>query len=193
MKSLSHHLLGQTRSAILSVLLLRPEASLHVREIARLTGAHAGSLHRELRTLAEFGVLLRDEVGRQVHYRANTDCPVFLDLAGLLRKTTGLVDVLRSALQPLSERIEFAFIHGSMARGNVHVHSDVDVMVVGDVGFADVVLALESAQDAVGREINPIVLAPGEFQARRNQRDSFVDHVLQGPKLWLIGDTDGLG
>ena len=85
MSSLAHHLLGQTRSAVLSALLLHPEKSLHVRELARLTGASPGSLHRDLRALAGLGLLLRQEVGRQVHYRANPDHPVFSDLAGLLR------------------------------------------------------------------------------------------------------------
>ena len=80
MNSLSHHLLGQTRSAVLATLLLRPDAALHVRELARITGASPGSLHRELRALAELGLLLREEVGRQVHYRAHPtrDCRGFL-------------------------------------------------------------------------------------------------------------------
>ena len=90
MTSLAFHLLGQTRSAVLSALLLHPEASLHVRELARLTGASAGSLHRELRSLADLGLLLRQEVGRQVHYRANPDSPVFEELSSFLRKTAGL-------------------------------------------------------------------------------------------------------
>ena len=81
------YLLGGTRSAVLSALFRHPEAALHVRELARITGASPGSLHRELRALAELGLLLRQEAGRQVHYRANPACPVFDELAGLLRKT----------------------------------------------------------------------------------------------------------
>lgn len=95
MTSLSHHLLGQTRSAVLATLLLRPETALHVRELARMTGASPGSLHRELRSLTELGLLTRQEVGRQVHYQANRDSPVFEELSGLLRKTCGLADVPR--------------------------------------------------------------------------------------------------
>ena len=108
MKSLAHHLLGQTRSAVLGTLLLRPEASLHVRELARVTGSSPGSLHRELAALTELGLLKREEVGRQVHYRADRDSPVYADLAGLLRKTAGLADVLRAALAPLVESITLA-------------------------------------------------------------------------------------
>jgi predicted transcriptional regulator len=90
MPGIAEYLLGQTRSRVLAALLLHPEKALHVRELARLTGASAGSLHRELRGLSDAGLLLRSEVGRQVHYQANTQSPVFNDLAGLLRKTVGV-------------------------------------------------------------------------------------------------------
>lgn len=103
MKSLAHQLLGKTRSAVLGALLLHPESALHVRELARLTGASPGSLHRELRRLSGLGLLSREEIGRQVHYRANTESPVYLELAGFLRKTAGMVDVLRDALPPLGD------------------------------------------------------------------------------------------
>ena len=93
--------MGQTRSAALGALLLHTESSLHVRDLARLIGASPGSLHRELRTLADLGLLVRKEVGRQVHYQANTRCPVYAELAGLLRKTAGLIDVLRDAELPV--------------------------------------------------------------------------------------------
>lgn len=193
MKSLTHHLLGQTRSAVLGALLLHPEASLHVRELARLTATNAGSLHRELRALAELGLLHRREIGRQVHYQANTGHPVFAELTGLLRKTAGLADVLRDALLPLADRIAAAFVYGSMASGDTHANSDVDVMVVGTPGFAEVVLALAPAQELLRREINPTVLGRREFDERRQQRDGFVAHVWKAPKIWLIGDMDEPG
>lgn len=188
MPSTAAFLLGQTRSSVLGALLLHPESSLHVRELARLTGASPGSLHRDLRAMADLGLLVRQEVGRQVHYRANVQSPVFEELAGLLRKTAGLVDVLREALVPVADRIERAFVYGSMARGEEHAHSDVDVMIVGDLDFADAVVALAPAQEKLRREINPTVFTSGELAKKLRQRDSFVAQAWRGPKLWLVGD-----
>lgn len=188
MPSTAAFLLGQTRSAVLGALLLHPESSLHVRELARLTGASPGSLHRDLRAMADLGLLVRQEVGRQVHYRANVKSPVFEELAGLLRKTAGLIDVLREALLPVADRIELAFVYGSMARGEEHAYSDVDVMIVGDVDFGDAVVALAPAQEQLRREINPTVFSRAEFTKKLSQRDSFVAQVWHGRKLWLIGD-----
>jgi predicted nucleotidyltransferase len=191
MPSTAAFLLGKTRSAVLGALLLRPEVSLHVHELARLTGASPGSLHRDLRAMAQLGLLVRQEVGRQVHYRANVDSPVFGELAGLLRKTAGLADVLREVLAPLAARIERAFVYGSMARGTEHAHSDVDLMIIGDVDFGDAVVALAPAQEKLRREINPTVLTTGEFGMKLKQRDGFISQVWKGPKLWLIGDEKG--
>ncbi|HVI25041.1 MAG TPA: nucleotidyltransferase domain-containing protein [Xanthomonadaceae bacterium] len=193
MKPLIHHLLGETRTAILAALLLRPDEARHVRDLERSTGLSPGSLHRELTALVALEILQREQVGRQVFYRANPGCPVLPELTGLLRKTAGLVDVLRDALTPLADRIDGAFVYGSMARGTPHAHSDVDLMVVGSVGFADVALAMEPAQRVIGREINPTILSRNAFFQRRAQSDSFVAAIWKEPKLWLMGGLDEPG
>lgn len=192
MASTAAFLLGHTRSAVLGALFLHPESSLHVRELARLTGASPGSLHRDLRAMTELGLLVRQDVGRQVHYRANSDSPIFTELSGLLRKTAGVVDVLRDALAPVADKIDSAFVYGSIARGTEHAHSDVDVMIVGDVDFGEAIVALSAAHDKLRREINPTVLSQSEFEKKLKQRDGFVAHVWQAPKLWLIGDDKEL-
>jgi predicted nucleotidyltransferase len=190
MPSLTDYLLGQTRAATLSALLLHPESSLHVRELARLTGASPGSLHRELRTLADLGLLLRQEVGRQVHYRANPDSPVFDELAGLLRKTSGLADVLRDVLLPLGSKVKLAFVYGSVAAGRERAGSDVDLMVLGSAGFADLARTLAGAHAVLRREVNPTVMAPREFARKLADGDGFARSVAKGPRLWLIGSED---
>jgi predicted nucleotidyltransferase len=190
MPSVADHLLGHTRAAVLSTLLLHPETSLHVRELARLTGASAGSLHRELRALAELGLLLRQEVGHQVHYRANEASPVFAELAGLLRKTAGLADVLREALLPLQRKVSLAFVYGSVASGTERPGSDVDLMVLGAAGFADLARALAPAQEALRREVNPTVMKPEEFATKLVAGDGFARSVAQGARIWLLGDEN---
>jgi predicted nucleotidyltransferase/DNA-binding HxlR family transcriptional regulator len=193
MKTLVHHLLGEIRTAVLAALLLRPEQRLHVRELVRLTGASPGALHRELTSLVDQGVLTRQQVGRQVFYQANEACPVLPELTGLIRKTAGLADVLRAALSPLSERIDGAFVYGSMAKDTVHAHSDVDIMIVGAIGFAEAVLALSPAQLALRREVNPMVLSREQFLFKRGDQDGFVAGVWKDPKVWVMGSMDELG
>ena len=193
MKTIISHLLGNTRTAVLAALLLRPEETQHVRELARAISISPGTLHRELTALASLGVLRRNEVGRQVFYAANRECPVFEELAGLLRKTAGLVDVVRDALHSLNDRIDAAFIDGSMASGRQSSRSDVDVMIIGELPFADAVRALAPAQDELRREVNPTVMNLTEFKRKRRAKDSFVTEVWKSPKLWVIGGERELG
>lgn len=192
MSSLAHSLLGSTRSAVMAALLLHPETALHVRELARLTGSSPGSLHRELRTLTELGLLLREEIGRQVNYRANVHSPVFAELAGFLRKTVGVVDVLRAALQSLAGDIEMAFVYGSVAAGRESARSDVDVMVLGQASFADIAQALAPTQENLRREVNATVMKLTDFKHKYRAGEGFAASVRNEPKLWLIGNDDDL-
>lgn len=182
-----------TRQRVLAVLLLQPDASFHLRELARMTGSHAGTLGRELDKQVEAGLLLRGEQGNQVHYRANRDCPLFAELAGIFRKTHGAVPAVREALAPLGDQIEAAWIFGSVARGTEVAGSDIDLFVMGDAGFADLVRALRPLHEALGREVNPVVYSPAEFERRVQAGDGFAKQLLAGPKLMVLGDRDDAG
>jgi len=186
-------LFGLQRQRVLGWLLLHPDEQLHVRELARLTATNAGSLHRELARLAEGGLLLRRQQGNQVLYQANRSHPVFAELAGLFRKTSGVVGVLQEALLPLTAHIELAWVFGSVARGKENAGSDVDVLVIGDMSFADLVRALHPSQAALGREINPVLYAPAEFKHKLNEGDVFVRELLSQPRLFIQGVEDDLG
>lgn len=189
---LSSLLFSDYRRRVLGLLLLHPDTTYHVRELARLTGTSAGTLHKELTKLTNGGVLRRQEVGNQVRYSADRDCPVFEELASILRKTSGLADVLIEALSSIEKNISLAFVFGSVARGEQQSNSDVDVMLVGSLGFADAVRALHSAQATLQREINPVVYSLAEFRRRAASDNSFVQEVLAKPKLFVVGNENEL-
>ncbi|MGU7779176.1 nucleotidyltransferase domain-containing protein [Burkholderia sp. PU8-34] len=192
LRSIASTLFSDYRRRVLGLLLLRPDQALHVREIARLTGTTPGTLHKELSKLAEAGILSRDRQGNQVVYRANRSCPIYEELAAIMRKTSGLADVLAEALLPCAEQISAAFVFGSVARGQETADSDVDVMVIGTVGFATVVRLLYNAQATLGRDINPKVLSPDEWRDGIEGQDAFLRDVLGKPKIFLIGSDDDL-
>jgi len=193
MSLLSEIVFKEYRRRVLGLLLLTPDESYHVREIARLTGTVAGTLHKELTKLAEAGVLLREPQGKQVYYRANTDCLIFEELASILRKTSGVKDILAEQLRPRSDDIKAAFVFGSVASGKATAESDIDILVIGDLSFSDAVKALYPAQDVLGREINPKVYNHNEWQKAIREQSSFIKDVMEKPKLFLIGSKDDLG
>lgn len=190
---LSALLFGAARRDVLAQLLLHAGESLHVRELARLTGRAPGTLLRELKQLADAGILTRTPIGNQVHFAANVDCPIFEELKGIVRKTVGIADVLRLALEPLAPLVRATFVYGSIARGDERRGSDVDLMVIGRADFADLVGALQPAQRILRREINPNVIGEAEWKKRLAVGEPFLSRVMEGQKLFVWGGPDDLG
>lgn len=190
-QSLASLLLPEHRRRILGLLLLRPDEALHGREVARRTGLPPGSAARELNRLAEVGLLIRESSGNQRLYRANRSSPVFVELASILRKTSGLADVLKKALKPAADNLRLAFVYGSMASGRAVAASDVDVMLIGKISFAEAMKLLSVNEQLLGREVNPSVFSVAEFK-RRAASEAFLQDVLSKPKIFLIGSDDEL-
>lgn len=186
-------LFGNYRRQVLGLMLLRPEDSLYVRQIARLTGVPAGSLHRELQSLESAGLLLREPFGNQVRYRANRANPIYAELTEIFRKTSGLADLLRDALAPIADQISTAFVFGSIAREEATAASDVDVCVIGDATLVQAVGAVAALHERLGRTVNPVVMKPAEFRKQLKSGDRFVRRLMNEPKLFVIGTVDDLG
>ena len=192
MSTLSSVLFTEYRGRVLGLLLLHPERSYYLREIARLTATLPGTLKREMDKLLEVGLLTVKKVGNQNHYQANRECPIYEDLSNVLRKTSGLSDVLINALLPLSDKLQSAFVFGSVASGNVNARSDIDLMLIGDVSYAEVVPLLHPLQEQLGREINPKIYADKEWNKLVKEDGGFVHDVLSKPKLFMIGNEQQL-
>ncbi len=187
-------LFASVKQRVLAVLFGNPGRSFFANEVIALAGSGTGAVQRELVRLAAAGLVTVKRLGKQKHYQANASAPVFKELRNLVLKTSGLADVLRGALKPLTEKIDAAFVYGSMAKGQDTVKSDIDLMVVSDsLTYADIFAAVEKAAIRLGRAVNPTVYSRDEFAGRVKQRNAFVTRVQAQPKLWLIGDERGVG
>jgi predicted nucleotidyltransferase len=183
---LAEALFSRTRMAVLTHLASASEG-LHLRELERRTGVNSRHLMRELHSLRDAGILVSNQVGRQVIYRLNPACPIYDELRSIVRKTAGLASVLQEALAPFADRIDLAYVYGSHARGEERAESDVDLMVVGGVSLKDLSSPLVKAGETLRRVVNPIVYRPDEYRKAHEERDSFVSRVHGGARLDLIG------
>lgn len=186
-------LFKEYRRRVLGLLLLHPERAYHVREIARLTGTVAGTLHKELSKLADAGLLVKMAQGNQVAYQANRNNLIFEELASILRKTSGIADVLAEALAPLVPQIDFALVFGSVASGKARADSDIDVLIVANASFSEIVKVLYPAQQQLRREINPKLYLPEEWRLALAEGSAFVRELLEKPSIKIIGDMDDAG
>jgi predicted nucleotidyltransferase len=184
-------LFPKVRQRVLSVLFGAPDRSFYTNEVIGLAQSGAGAVQRELADLAGAGLLTVRKQGNQKHFQANAASPVFAELRGLVLKTMGLADVLRTALAPLAPQIERAFVFGSIAKQQDTAASDVDLLVVSDtLGYGDMFAALEGASQTLGRTINPALYTAADFRARLQGDNAFINRVMQQPKIWLIGQEE---
>ncbi len=186
MSQLAHALFTTTRQRVLGLLYGHPDRSYYTNEIIRLTGMGVATIKRELDRMTAAEILVLRRQGNQRHYQANPDCPLFQELRSITRKTFGLTDVLKKALEPLTDQIEWAFVFGSIASGKDSATSDIDLMLIGEISFAEAVAALHPVQASLQREINPRVYHPDEWQHLVDQNDAFVSEVLAKPRLEIM-------
>jgi len=191
-KNLSSILFTKTRRVVLSLLYGHADECFYLRQIVRMTGAGLGPVQRELKQLTDTGIIRRFVQGHQVYFQANAESPIFSELKSLITKTAGVVETLQSALAPIADRIITALVYGSIAKGEEDQRSDVDLLVVGDVTFAEAVKALRGAQETLGREINPTVYPVDEFRSRIAEGHYFIRDILDGSKIFVVGHEDDL-
>lgn len=185
-------LFGRTRGAVLGVLFNRPDQSFHLRQVVRAVGTGQGAVQRELKQLTEMGLILRRAQGNQVLFQANPLSPIFGEIKGLITKTVGIHDVLRAALIMLGPQIEFAFVYGSVARQQERANSDIDLMILGDAAFSEVVSSLSPAQKTLAREINPTVFSVREFRSKLATGNHFLRAVMRDKKMFVLGTENEL-
>lgn len=188
--SIAAKLFGKTRSRVLALLFCNSDQTFYFRQIARSSGTSPGALQQELKILLDTGLLLKQRIGSQVHYRANISSPVFREIKSFMIKTAGVADVLETALREFQDRISVAFIFGSLVKGKETQDSDVDVMIIGDVSFSETVTALSTTQDVLRREVNPSVYSPEEFTAKVMEGNHFLNSLINEPKIFFIGDQN---
>lgn len=187
--SLADALFTATQQRVLGLLFGQPDRSFFANELISLARAGSGGVQRELKRLADSGLVTVFRVGNQKHYQANRASPVFEELCGIVRKTVGLRDPIRDALMPLADKIERAVLYGSVAKQTDTASSDIDLLIVSDaLTLEELYAALAPVEESLARKINPTLYTVQEFERRRKKGSPFLKRVLAGEHIVLIGD-----
>lgn len=181
---------SRTRAEIFRLLFNSKGVEIHNREVERRSGISESAVRKELGHLRRIDLLKRRKDGNRTYYKANANHPLYPEIRNLVLKTTGLVDVLRDALDVTA--IQIAFVFGSVVKGEEKAGSDVDLMVIGKVGLRKLTELLTGVQDVIDREVNPFVLTIREYRKRLADKDHFITSVDKSPRLFVIGAEDDL-
>lgn len=191
--SIGDALFTKTQQKVLGLLFGKPDQSFYTNEIMRWAAMGRGTVSRELDRLAGAGLLTASKAGNQHHYQANLASPICQELIAIVRKTFGIADVIRQALEPLEAEIAFAFIYGSIAKGQGTATSDIDLMLVGKgLGYGAVVELLMPLDETLQRPINPSIYEGKDFNAKLKAANSFITRVMEQPKIWIKGDKNAI-
>jgi len=186
-------LLGsKLRAKVLGWLFSHPDERYFVRQLTALVKEDSTNVSRELARLEKTGILVTTTEGKQKYYQANRQSPLFNDLHGLMLKTVGVADIVKKALEPRMADIKLAFIFGSVAKKAENRFSDIDLLVVGDITFGEVVDLISTAEGALNRELNPVVYTLAEFNKKLSENHYFISDVLSGDKIFIVGDENEL-
>jgi len=191
MNMLADILASRVRAEIFRLLFGHEPSRLHMRELERRSGCVIGTIQKELKKLLRLGLVRQQRDGNRLYYEANSEHPLYPDIRSMVAKTSGVFERLRSALAS-EDRIGQAFVFGSFARGEEHAGSDLDLLVIGELGLRQLVALLSEVALETGREINPHVMSADEFVKRLRQKDHFVEAVMASEKVFVKGGADDL-
>lgn len=183
-------LFTKVQQKVLALFYGQPESSFYLNEVVRIADMGRGVISRELNKLTEAGLLVVSKQGNQNHYQANADSPIFNELISVVKKTFGIKGLLQVALASMVPQLEQAFIYGSVAKGEEHAGSDVDVMLVGEeLSYGEVMELLESVEEQLQRSVNPTLYSPEEFEQRLAEGHNFLTKVMALPRIDLLSSS----
>jgi predicted nucleotidyltransferase len=180
-------LFGRTRARLLATLYDKPDNTFFIRQLARHIDGSAGTVQRELATLTAAGLILREVRENQIFYHANRAHPIFAELHSLLAKTAGVFHMLQEALTPLSDRIEYAFVYGSFAKGEEKAESDIDLLLTGEITLDELLEQMSPVERQLNRPISPTIFAREELRTKIHSGNHFLKAIQSGPLVSLIG------
>ena len=189
--SLGNVLFTKTQQKVLGLLFGRPKRSFYLNEIVSLSRMGKGTITRELERMLAAGIILKQKIGNQNHYRANPECPIYRELLGIVRKTFGVADVVREALDSVLDAVTLAFIYGSIAKAEDTAKSDIDLLLVAeDLAYSEVMELLFETEQSLGRAINPTIYTLAQIMEKARLENAFVTRVFEQPKIWIKEDED---
>jgi len=182
---------SRVRVRLMTLFILHPQESYHIRALVPLVGAQYSAIWKELKNLEQAGLLQSEAEAGRKFYRLNPSYPLLPELRYILLKTVAAGDVVRETLRA-APGVEAAFIFGSLAGPGFDAKSDVDLMVVGDVHLPALASAVATLESKLSRSVNYVLYTSDEWRARLKGGDPFATHVATGPKVMLIGNEDAL-
>ena len=175
-------LMPGARGAVLAVL-LRTGAALTGRRIHALAGSHSlGAVQQALRNLERIGVITTETVGRAGVHRINDSHEAIVPLRSLASPIEMLTRVVRAA----APNVEAVVVFGSVARGEAHAGSDIDLAVIAPEAWDGRADLQQQVHERLGNDCDILHLTREDFARAPKEREPVVAEILRDG-LALVG------
>ncbi|MBC7610358.1 MAG: nucleotidyltransferase domain-containing protein [Polaromonas sp.] len=171
---------------VLAQVFVEPEQSFTLNELLVQAGGGRGGGQKQIERLLASGVLQEGpRRARQRSIKVNTGFFLYPELRGIVLKSFGLAEPLRSALKPFETQIDEAFVFGSVAKGTDTHNSDIDLIVVGDAPLMAMTDAMLEAGKSLGREVHLNLYGSDEW-AKLKQVDPVLAQISEASKIRIF-------
>ena len=177
---------SRTRIKILSLLMFNQDKEYHLRGIARLIKVSPKYVGKELEKLLKINLVNKYGKGNMNIYSINKNNIILNELKQIFVKTDYLGELIRKELK---DKVKYAFIYGSFAKGEETESSDIDLFIVGDIKEDDLIKIIQKLEKTTNREINYVLWSENTFKQRAKSH-----HLLKTIKkskiIMLIGEEN---
>lgn len=188
---LSDLIISKTRVKLLNLYFSDPGKIYYVREIVRQIDEEINAVRRELAHLEKHGLVSKEHRGNRLYYELRKDYPLYQDLLKLVVKTSGLGGgILKNRIK--LGKIKYAMLSGQFVRGLKGEPDEIDLLIVGTIVLPELAVLIRSEEAKRGTEVNYTIMTPEEFEFRKKRNDPFIQGILSGSRLMLLGDEEGM-
>ena len=121
---------SKTRLKLLLRFFLNQNLSGYLPGLSKELDENTNSVRVELNRLEEAGLLSAEEQGRRKVYSVNTAHPLTIDLSNMLRKVTGIDQLVDRVVARIGDTLKQVWIMGALAKG---INSEeIEVTLVGE-------------------------------------------------------------
>lgn len=178
---------------MLALMFSTPDRSYFMGEVIALAQSGTGAVQRELAGLAAAGILSVHMQGKQKHYQANSDGPIFAVLSALVCKTMGVVNVLKACLEPLERQVTAAWVYEPTASLSDSNPTAINVVLFSQNGDTNAMAqAMQNASNTLARQVSFSLHTPSSLADAVAKDGKFLTRMLRPPLTWIKGDESQL-
>lgn len=184
-------MISKVRVKMLELFFRNPNELYYVRQITRMIEEEINAVRRELERMTETGILKSEKRGNRLYYYLNRQYDFYSELLRLIGKSTGLGKSIKKMRKELG-KLRYVMFSGKFAQHKNRGVNEVDILMVGAVKLKEFEPLLRAEEKLRGHEINYTIMTEEEFEFRKTRRDPFLQEILAGGRVMIIGDEDAL-